>query len=110
MTDLAPGDVVWVSPDVTVGREQAGRRPAVIVAGRTYLEVVDTLAVVVPITTVHRGWPNHVAVGAALKQPSWAMTEQVRTVSRRRITSYAGATSPGTLADIRRWISDFLEL
>ncbi|MFP1155593.1 type II toxin-antitoxin system PemK/MazF family toxin [Mycobacterium sherrisii] len=31
MTDqIAPGSVVWVNIDPAVGREQAGRRPAVV--------------------------------------------------------------------------------
>ena len=111
MTDLAPGEVVWVSPDAVVGREQAGRRPAVVVSGVDYLDIVDTLAIVVPVTTVDRGWPNHVpVVGAALPEPSWAMTEQVRTVARERIIARAGRVAPPTLAAMRGWIRDFLEL
>ena len=51
---LRPGDVVWVAPEIAVGREQAGRRPAMVVAGAGYLETVDTLALVVPITSVDR--------------------------------------------------------
>ena len=111
MADLAPGDLVWVSPDVTVGREQAGRRPAVVVSGSDYLAVVETLAVVVPITAVDRGWPNHVPiVGGALPRNSWAMTEQVRTVSRERVVRRAGGASAETLTAVRGWIRDFLEL
>ena len=69
---LRPGDVVWARPEVVVGREQAGRCPAMVVAGADYLEIVDALAVVVPITTVDLGWPNHVEViGAELGRRSW---------------------------------------
>ena len=107
--DLAPGDIVWVKPDPSVGREQAGRRPAMIVAGADYLATVDTLAIVVPITSVDRGWPNHVPVGG-LGKPSWAMTEQVRTISRERIVGAAARAPTETLAEVRRWISDFLAL
>lgn len=109
MTDLTPGDIVWVKPDVTVGREQAGRRPAVVVSGADYLATVNTLAIVVPITGVNRKWPNHIPI-AGLSRASWAMTEQVRTISRDRIVERAGRTDAGTLASIRRWIGDFLEL
>lgn len=110
-TALRPGDVVWARPEVAVGREQAGRRPAMVVAGADYLETVDTLAVVVPITTVDRGWPNHVEViGADLGCRSWAMTEQVRTISRERLVGRAGRADPATLAAVRGWLADFLEL
>lgn len=108
---IRPGDVVWARPEIAIGREQAGRRPAMVVAGAGYLEAVDTLAVVVPITTVDRGWPNHVEViGAELGRRSWAMSEQVRTISRERLVGRAGRADPATLAAVRGWIADFLEL
>jgi mRNA interferase MazF len=108
---LGPGDVVWAQPEIAVGREQAGRRPAMVVAGAGYLDTVDALAVVVPITTVDRGWPNHVeVVGADLGHRSWAMSEQPRTISRDRVVGRAGRVDPATLAAVRGWIADFLEL
>jgi mRNA interferase MazF len=111
VTELAPGELVWVASDAVVGREQAGRRPAVVVSGVDYLDIVDPLAIVVPVTTVDRGWPNHVSIpGGALPEPSWAMTEQVRTVSRDRIVARAGRVDPATLAALRGWIRDFLDL
>lgn len=82
-----------------------------VVSGVDYLAIVDTLAMIVPVTTVDRGWPNHIPIaGGALPEPSWAMTEQVRTVSRRRIIARAGRVDPPTLAAVRGWIRDFLEL
>ncbi len=108
---LAPGDVVWVQPEIAVGREQSGRRPALVVAGPGYLEVVDTLVLVVPITTVDRGWPNHIeVVGADLQQRSWAMSEQIRTISRERVVGRAGRANAATLAAVRTWLADFLDL
>ena len=107
---LAPGDVVWLQPEIVVGREQAGRRPALVVAGAGYLQTVDTLALVVPITTVDRGWPNHIEVfGTELEQRSWAMSEQIRTISRERVVGRAGRAD-ATLAAVRSWLADFLEL
>jgi mRNA interferase MazF len=109
--DLRPGDVVWVEPEIAVGREQAGRRPALVVAGVGYLKTVDTLALVVPITSVERGWPNHIeVVGADLDRRSWAMSEQVRTISRERVAGGAGRADEVTLAAVRGWLADFLEL
>jgi mRNA interferase MazF len=108
---LAPGSVVWVNLDPTVGREQAGRRPAVVVASAGYLEAVTELAIVVPATTSDRGWPQHVQlIGSALTlaRPTFAMTEQPRTISRRRIASVSGSVDNSCLASIRRWLNDFL--
>jgi mRNA interferase MazF len=108
---LSAGNVVWVTPGIAIGREQTGRRPALVVAGAGYLETVDTLALVVPVTTVDRGWPNHIEIlGSELESRSWAMSEQGRTISRERIVGRAGQAGDATLAAVRAWIADFLEL
>lgn len=109
---VVPGSVVWVDLNPTIGREQAGRRPAVIVASSGYLDAVTELAIVVPATTTDRGWPQHVQLtGPALElpRPTYAMTEQPRTISRQRIASVAGTVDNDCLASIRRWLSDFLQ-
>jgi mRNA interferase MazF len=120
-TDLAPiparlapvpGQVVWVALSPTVGREQAGHRPALIVASPGYLAIADTLALVVPVTTAARGWPNHVPLSGphGLTEPSVAMTEQLRAVSRSRITGASGLVDRHCLDRVRSWLADFLDL
>lgn len=108
--DLWPGDIVWADLAPTVGREQSGRRPALVVANGDYLELVTQLAVVVPLTTRYRGWDNHVEVGAHLPRPSWAMTEQVRTVDRRRLGGLIGGADDETMDAVQVWLVDFLDL
>lgn len=104
-----PGSLVWVDLDPAQGREQPGRRPALVVASLGYLSTVDTLALIVPLTTVGRGWPNHVPISGATR-PSWAMTEQLRAVSRSRAHAGIGAAHPEELALVRQWLGDFLDL
>ena len=110
--ELAPGTVAWASLDPIRGREQGGHRPVLVVASPGYLDAVTTLALVVPVTTTDRGWPNHVQLEGdiSLRQSSWAMTEQLRTLSRDRITSLAGTVSPRCLGEVRVWLADFLDL
>lgn len=108
---LEPGSIVWVNLDPTMGREQAGRRPAVVVASAGYLQAVTELAIVVPATTTERGWPQHVQLtgpALGLSRPTFAMTEQPRTISRRRIATVAGKVDQNCLSLIRRWLDDFL--
>ena len=112
MTDrIEPGSVVWVNLNPTVGREQAGRRPAVVVASAGYIKAVTELAIVVPATTTQRGWPQHVELtgpALGLAHPTFAMTEQPRTISRRRIAKVAGKVDNECLGAIRGWLNDFL--
>jgi len=105
-SSLRPGQIVWVNLSPTSGKEQAGHRPAVVISGPTYLEVVTDLAVVVPVTRTGQGWENHVKL-AALE--SWAMTEQVRTIARSRITRISGTVTPEELRSIRRWVIDLID-
>lgn len=109
---LAPGDILWVSLSPIRGREQAGHRPVLVVAGSGYLEIVGSLALVVPITTRNRNWPNHVVLSGPhrLTNPSLAMTEQLRAVSRSRITAAGGSVDVACLDHVRMWLADFLDL
>ena len=111
--ELRRGMVVWAELDPVRGREQAGRRPALVVASDLYLEQADTLAIIVPCTTRDRGWPNHVKLtGKNLNLPgeTYAMTEQPRTVTRERLFDVAGMIDVGAMREVDRWLRDFLTL
>lgn len=109
---LLRGALVWADLAPLRGREQGGHRPVLVIASRPYLELVTTLAVIVPVTSVDRGWPNHVRLRGAvgLDRPSWAMTEQVRTITRERVSAVVGLVDDDTLADVDVWLRDFLAL
>jgi len=109
---LRRGSIVWVDLSPTRGREQAGSRPAVVISSQGYLANVPELLIIVPVTTTDRGWPHHVPVEGPevdLPRPSFAMTEQPRTIARSRITGGAGAAGDTTMALIDRWLRDFTE-
>lgn len=108
---LERGAVVWVDFDPTAGREQRGTRPGLVVSSADYLASVRDLVIVVPITSVDRTWPHHVRVAGertGLSKPSFAMTEQPRTISTTRITGRAGTAGADTMHDVDRWLQDFL--
>ena len=113
MPELRRGSVVWVDLDPTQGREQAGRRPALVIASDLFLEQADTLAIIVPATTTDRGWPNHVRLRGEdlhLDQPTFAMTDQIRTVTLDRFHGVEGSVGRTTMEDVDRWVRDFLSL
>lgn len=110
-TALFPGAVVHTLLHPVEGREQGGRRPCIVVSSADGLKTLTTPVSVVPVTSTDRGWRNHVLVrGAAtgLSATSFAMTEQVRTVSGTRIRTVSGSVDPECLRDIRGWLHDFL--
>ena len=107
---VEPGEVWWALPDPAVGREQSGRRPVLIVSNERVHRTVTTLVVVVPVTTKDRGWLNHVELnaGAGVEQRSFAMTEQVRTISRQRLAKKIGVVEGSVLRDVREWLLDYI--
>lgn len=109
---LLPGKIWWADLAPVRGREQRGHRPVVVVSSRGYVEAVTTLVLATPVSTTDRGWPNHIRLRGhtGLDLPSWAMTEQIRTLSRARLTRPAGQVSDACLDEIRVWLADFLDL
>ncbi|WP_058234737.1 type II toxin-antitoxin system PemK/MazF family toxin [Devriesea agamarum] len=113
MTDLVRGTLVWADLNPVRGREQAGRRPALVISSNLYLEQADTLAIILPATSKNRGWPNHVLLRGPylnVKQPTYAMTEQPRTVTRDRFLGTIGVVDDETMRNIDRWLRDFMGL
>lgn len=113
ISGLFCGQVVWVNLSPVVGSEQAGHRPAVVISSNDYLASVPNVVIVVPVTTRDRGLPHHVrleGVPGLVEADSFAMTEQPRTIDRRRITKHAGQVDRATMEKIRTWLSDFLDV
>jgi mRNA interferase MazF len=112
MADPHCGQIVWVNLSPVVGSEQSGHRPAVIISGDDYLTSVPNILVVLLITARDRGLPHHVPLRGdlGLDTESYAMTEQPRTIDRRRITKSIGQVDTATMHEIRSWLVDFLDL
>jgi mRNA interferase MazF len=111
VTQLRQGSVAWAWLEPTVGREQTGRRPVVVVSSDGYIDVVTTLLVVVPISSRDRGWPNHVRLsGVPQLSDGFVTTEQPRTISRERLGDPIGQVDESCLAEIKQWLADFLDL
>jgi mRNA interferase MazF len=115
MTDpLWPGRVVWVDlgPPQGDDRQQRGRRPALVVSSADHLSVADHLVIVLPATSRDRGWPNHVRLTGPIELAGdgFAMTEQIRTIDRRRIAATAGEVDEGCLSEIMAWVERWLGL
>ncbi|WP_274994786.1 type II toxin-antitoxin system PemK/MazF family toxin [Promicromonospora iranensis] len=77
------GDVIWLSMDPTVGREQAHHRPHLVLSN-TRQHRAMRLAIVVPMTSTDKSWPTRVEVAPG----SYAICEQPRTVSLERVTRH----------------------
>jgi mRNA interferase MazF len=55
------GDLIWLSFSPEAGREQAGRRPAMVLSPRSYNEPTG-LCIVCPVTSYVKDYPFEVAL------------------------------------------------
>jgi mRNA interferase MazF len=102
------GHIVWLSLDPQRGREQAGRRPFLILSQRAY-NSKTSLAVGVPITSNIKGYPFEVSVKAGSAITGVALADQLKSVDWRvRLADFAAVASPGTLRSVRRLVSTLL--
>lgn len=87
------GDVWLVDFGSPIGREQAGRRPAVIVSDDLMNGGPSGLVIVVPLTSTQRDLPSHVEIdlAAGLDAPSYAKCEDVKSISTDRLVHLIGA-------------------
>ncbi|MDE0212914.1 MAG: type II toxin-antitoxin system PemK/MazF family toxin [Deltaproteobacteria bacterium] len=73
------GDFVILTFDPQAGREQRGRRPALVVSN-TLFNRHTGLAMVCPITNTFRDIPFHVAVPDESSLTGYIMVEQIKSV------------------------------
>ena len=76
------GDAVWLQFDPQTGREQAGRRPALVVSPKAYNAKVG-LALLCPITSQVKGYPFEVRVPSRLKVSGVVLSDQVKCLDWR---------------------------
>lgn len=82
-----------------------------VISSTDFTDVVDQMVTLVPCTTRDRGWLNHVAIAGntGLAAATFAITEQPRTVSVRRVVGLAGDVDAECLSDIMRWVAVWLQ-
>jgi mRNA interferase MazF len=81
------GDVVWVDPGPTLGSEQGGRRPYLVISHEVFNERLKTvIALALTRRPPRMGYPlTRQLSSGGLPKKSWVKIGQVRTVSVLRL-------------------------
>ena len=95
------GHLVWTDFDPTLGREQAGRRPALVVSPAAF--ALNTgFVIVCPITSRIRPFPTSVVLPEGLPVNGEILLSNLRSIdTRARVIRYAGAKVPSETAQAR---------
>jgi len=104
------GDVVDITFDPQEGREQRGRRPALVLTGRAYNRRAG-LCVLCPITNQQKGYPFEVAIPRGYPVSGVVLADQVKSMSwERRNASLRCPGPPGVLQEARGKVKALLQI
>ena len=88
------GDLIWLTFDPQAGREQAGRRPALVLSPAAYNEKTD-LALVCPISSRVKGYPFEVPLPEGLPISGVVLSDHLKSLDwkqrRAEFVAYVGA-------------------
>jgi mRNA interferase MazF len=111
---LGRGAVVVVELDPTVGHEQRGVRPCIVVSDPDVIsDQRFPLVCVVPVTgTPGEGllYPTLAPGKSGLARASFALIDHVRSVDKRRVRGVYGELAPDEMAAIDEGLAVFLGL
>ena len=116
MTIPKRGEIFSCSLDPTVGSEQRGTRPVIVVSTDPFNEALP-LTTIVPVTTLRRDservYPSEALIPqgvGGLRSTSLAMCHHVRTVARARLTRRIGSLPPEVMAMVDGALAVHLQL
>ena len=94
------GDIVLLQFHPQRGREQAGRRPALVLSPRAYNAKVG-LAILCPVTTQAKGYPFEVPLSSGLKTKGVVLADNVKSLDwQARGARIIERVSPAVLTDV----------
>ena len=110
MARVLRGDILWADLSPTVGSEQAGSRPVVVLSENVFNDRSGTvIAVAVTSQEPRARFPLSMEITSTkLPKRSWVKISQIRTLSVQRLGSRLGHLSPEELARVFEGLNEIL--
>ena len=110
MARILRGDIVWAELNPAVGKEQAGKRPVVILSHDIFNERSGTvIAVAVTSVEPRAGFPLTMEIASVrLPKRSWVKIAQVRKLSVERLAAKLGRISVEELERIIEGLNEII--
>ena len=102
------GDLVWVTFDPQAGREQAGRRPALVLSPKIY-NVRSGLALICPITNQAKGYPFEVVIPSGGSASGVILADHLKSIDwKARHAERLGRCSDEVMDEVRAKLAPLL--
>ncbi|MGH6779575.1 MAG: type II toxin-antitoxin system PemK/MazF family toxin [Bradyrhizobium sp.] len=102
------GDFIWIDLDPTVGHEQSGRRPAIVLSPHSY-NAAAGLCVICPITSRVRNYPFETMLPESACIRGAVLADQSRSISwEKRPIKRAGRAPDVVLTEVRERLAALL--
>ena len=111
MAGILRGDIYWAELDPTVGNEQAGRRPVLVISNNIFNERSGTvIALAVTRQEPRVPFPLTAALSNRdLPKRSWVKIGQIRTLSTKRLGQKIGKVSLNDLELILEGLNEIID-
>ncbi|GHU95752.1 mRNA-degrading endonuclease [Clostridia bacterium] len=107
---MRQGDIIKLDFNPTVGHEQSGYRPAVVVSSNTFNARLG-IRLVCPITRTDRGYPLHIRLDNRTQTTGFIMCEQVKAIdSNARSASVIERLPPDLLEKVVQYVTLMFEI
>ncbi len=102
------GDLIWLSFTPQAGREQAGRRPALVLSPRSYNEKVG-LCLVCPVTHHAKGYAFEVPLPEGMAVQGVILADHLKSADwRERDSDFITIVPSDVLDEVRRKLKPLL--
>ncbi|MCC6916191.1 type II toxin-antitoxin system PemK/MazF family toxin [Nitrosomonas sp.] len=110
MAKILRGEIRWANLNPTVGREQSGERPVLILSQDVFNERSGTVIAMALTSQEQRaGFPlTYEILKSRVPKCSWVKISQIRTLSTERIGKKIGAVAPEELAQIVEGLNEII--
>lgn len=110
MAKILRGEIRWADLNPTIGREQSGERPVLILSQDIFNERSGTvIAMALTSQEQKAGFPlTHEVLAGELQKRSWVKISQIRTLSTERIGKSIGNLSSEELAHVIEGLNEII--
>ncbi len=110
MARILRGEIRWAELNPVRGKEQAGRRPVLVLSHDVFNERSGTvIAIAITSQPQRAGFPLTLELQSkGLPKQSWVKISQIRTLAVERIGQRLGTVSPEELAQVIEGLNDII--